>query len=1032
MKIIHLSDIHFTKNYDANYILNKREEFIKFINSVLVEDKQILFLIAGDIANIGHIKEYKIAEEFFLSIDEELKSKNEDELKIDFVFLPGNHDCELKEENEIVRNSCLMNLKQSPYLIEDDNFKNIIIVQENFESFANHFHQTWKLVESVYENSLANVLKLKIGENFLDLLIMNTSWVTTRKEKPGEMIFYLKYLKEAIDHLENPSIAVMHHPTHWLEPNNKREVEELLNSKVNVIISGHEHSQTEKLAITKNDNVTYWIEGGAFQELHNPDESSEFNLIEFQEEKHNLKISHITFDRMNKIYKNQNIDDENWISYKKNKINSTLVFNEQIESYLLDLGIPLSHPRKKDIILEDLFIFPDIEELIYQNDTQELIRNLKIDRVIEEDRKSTFLISGEKDSGKSTILKTLFKRSYQSGGYPLLVNGENINSSYGFDIQKLIRSNIDRVYSREDYQKYLQLDKDKKILFIDDWHSCNLNGVSKKKFLENANKYFEQIFLFTDSELPFELLLGNNEDEKLQLRKLKILEFGHVKRDEFLKKWILLGQENVIENGRLLNDLDKYKRAMEPILKNGFVPKYPLYIMVVLNSIESQNTHNLDKSSNGYYFEVLIKDSLSNLEIDFNETEKLYQYLTDLSYNIYQLDYGNRITNAEWNNFHNRHLEKYDMDPSQINFEAIKRKLISEKVIRVKENQYEFYYQYVFYFFVAQYFARNISNNKSIEAEVLDLINDIHISQNANILMFLTHLSKDSKIHDSLLTGVEYLLENNPESRLEDDFTFINKLCTQIIIPQISADLDALENRNKLNEDLDRYESSSKDDGPDEEYNDEILEEINRANKAYKMLEVIGQILRNYYGSMEGDIKLELVNQHFSLGLRLNHWLIQQLESISSLLIENISAYIDKKNNVTSEKASKIAKQFVHVMASIITYNNLWKVANSVGTEDLKRTFDRIEKDDASVAKRLINLLIKIEYYSEFPYKDLEIFMKENETNYIVRSIIGEVVRRYLYLNEVNRSDKQRICDIAHIKITKKSIVQNTIKEVNR
>ncbi|MEA0553576.1 metallophosphoesterase [Lysinibacillus irui] len=1025
MRIIHLSDIHFSKNHQ-NKILEIKEAFLKSVKSTVIGEEDVLILVAGDIANWGLKEEYEnIAKPFF----EELKNilVENGPIKVDFLFIPGNHDCNFSDPDaEVMRELLIKQVKEKNELFFNEKIKESIIIQKDFNDFANDFHSNWMNIESIYSNDLVSLLCYK---NKLNLLVLNTAWITTKNEKAGEMYFIESLLKEAIEKIEYPTLTIMHHPTHWLEPNNKRNIDKLIQSVSSVVISGHEHSKTEILNKNMQTNTeTLFIEGSCLQELGN-DFISEYNVITIKEGE--MELNNNLFSYEDKIYKRVQNGDFKYkiVNLNANKVVNEIVINQDFDAKINELGIVISHPRKKDVNLNDLFVFPDVEEIIKLDKEQELIENINISEVLDYNEESVILFSGEKDSGKSTLIKMLFKYKYGEDLYPMVVNAEDIKKDHTYNTENFITYNFNYTYEKEGIDEYLQLSKSKRILFIEDWNKALFNEEAKNRFLVNAVKYFSQVILFIDSESsPTNYFISGD----LKIRQFKILEFGHVKRDELIEKWINLGQEDYIERAKLLNEIDRYKRAMEPILKNGFVPKYPLYLLVMLNSIETRNSHDLEKSSNGYYFEVLIKDSLINLELEFNQIEKLYEYLTNFAYFLLKQD-GNFTDLDEWKYFHNNHLELYDMSRDQLEFSTLKSKLIKAKVIRGKDSCYQFYYPYVFNYFVAQYYARNLTEDK-VQNELLELTNNIHITENANILMFLTHLSKDKYIIECVITSASILLEEVEPSRLEKDIDEINKLCEEIFIPQVNADLDAYENRKKLNERLDEIEQEQRINVNQEIASDllevervesdeiEVMNNINTINKSFKMLEVLGQILRNYYGSLKGPEKYELSKHHFNLGLRLNKWIINQIENAAPMLYDSIASILSNKNNVSREKAISIANQFIYILASIITRNNIWKIVNSGGTPDLNNTYIRISDEENSVAVNLITLLIKIEYYEEFPYKQLDKFVKYNISNVIVMKIVRDVVKRYIYLNELTYNDKQKICQIAHLKLSPKAI----------
>lgn len=76
-----------------------------------------------------------------------------------------------------------------------------------------------------------------------------------------------------------------------------------------------------------------------------------------------------------------------------------------------------------------------------------------------------------------------------------------------------------------------------------------------------------------------------------------------------------------------------------------------------------------------------------------------------------------------------------------------------------------------------------MSNNISedlIKNIIVDLIQKINVEINANVLIFLTHLSKDEFILNTVVEVSNKLLADFPELRMEDDIIELNQLMTEL------------------------------------------------------------------------------------------------------------------------------------------------------------------------------------------------------------------------------------------------------------
>ncbi|WP_283746397.1 hypothetical protein, partial [Bacillus cereus] len=66
---------------------------------------------------------------------------------------------------------------------------NTIRVQNSFDEFKLLYHEQWEKIKLIYDNPLLQRAVLEVGGKNIVFNLMNSSWVSTLKEKPGEMWF---------------------------------------------------------------------------------------------------------------------------------------------------------------------------------------------------------------------------------------------------------------------------------------------------------------------------------------------------------------------------------------------------------------------------------------------------------------------------------------------------------------------------------------------------------------------------------------------------------------------------------------------------------------------------------------------------------------------------------------------------------------------------------------------------------------------------------------------------------------------------
>jgi 3',5'-cyclic AMP phosphodiesterase CpdA len=90
--ILHLSDMHIDSA--RHPLLNRTERIARAVSSTGHAISHILLVVAGDIAQSGTQAEYKASIVFF---DDLARHFNQalPPVEISYVFVPGNHDCDL-------------------------------------------------------------------------------------------------------------------------------------------------------------------------------------------------------------------------------------------------------------------------------------------------------------------------------------------------------------------------------------------------------------------------------------------------------------------------------------------------------------------------------------------------------------------------------------------------------------------------------------------------------------------------------------------------------------------------------------------------------------------------------------------------------------------------------------------------------------------------------------------------------------------------------------------------------------------------
>jgi len=185
--------------------------------------------------------------------------------------------------------------------------------------------------------------------------------------------------------------------------------------------------------------------------------------------------------------------------------------------------------------LDTLFVYPDIVET--NKPLNQKLEHNEIDsqalECLNEFKYKNILIEGAEQSGKSSLCNMLYVNYVNNELFPILVKGINISGKA--DIIKIVNTAFSNQY--DSTRDYWSLDKEKRVLLIDDVDEWNANKNNTINFIESIEENFEYAIIFIDK-------LSNLSEKRTEHHYFSnfptyaIKYFGHAKRDEIIKKCI--------------------------------------------------------------------------------------------------------------------------------------------------------------------------------------------------------------------------------------------------------------------------------------------------------------------------------------------------------------------------------------------------------------------------------------------------------------------------------------------------------------
>ena len=287
---------------------------------------------------------------------------------------------------------------------------------------------------------------------------------------------------------------------------------------------------------------------------------------------------------------------------------------------------------------------------------------------------------------------------------------------------------------------------------------------------------------------------------------------------------------------------------------------------------EAHKNLNLELSSHGHCYQQLIYQSFENAKINEREYDKYLNVLTELAWAIFTKEKD--LNASELDDFFDFYQEEF----LKIDKDVILQKLKNHSILIKNDLATGFKYPYIYYFFVGKKIAESFSEEEDSKLKVDFLLENMHREDFANILIFITHHTKDAWVLEKIKEIMQSLFESVEEASLEkSQLKFMDEFIKQIpelIIEQRSVQSE----RDKHNESLDLAERSNsgniddfeKDSG---ELSKDILANI---NKTFKGMEISGQIIRNRHASLKRKSLHDLA-EYSKLSLKSKHVFFSEL-----------------------------------------------------------------------------------------------------------------------------------------------------------
>lgn len=986
--ILHLSDIHIKGKEDV--ILAHAEEIASSVYSDLPDTSTLFILISGDIAYSGKTEEYEVSKDFLIKI--KTRITQEKNIPVFFVIVPGNHDCDFDLDNKM-RQMAIKCLNEG-----ESTDKSVIeqctVVQEPFFKFRSDLISD----TASSENKLWFTQKFVLEGKTILFDSLNLSWVSRINEGVGNIVFPYEFYTDKGDEEFDVRIIVMHHPLNWFNQGMYRDFRRFIRTLASIVVTGHEHQANVGENIDTESSMSAYIEGDVLQDS-NKLSNSAFNVIALHLGDETYKSTRFAW----KGTRYEATEDGSWSEYRKlpPKRRNEFEIKCEFRHKLCDPGANFQHPGKSKISLSDIFMYPYLLK-VGDYKLQENFVSSKL-LLTPDNISEGVLLEGEEKVGRTSLLYRLFDEYHDRGYVPLYLMGTKINKTSSKNLGNLISKLIEEQYGNESSVNFQQLTIRKKVLLLDNFDDCSIKSISERaQVLKNLKAHFGHVVVTVNMLFEAkELLRETNSQETINFEHFQVQPFGYFLRHKLIKKWVLLGNDGSLNESEIINKVDSFEKSMDLVMDKSLIPSMPLYLLTLLQSIEAGHSSEFKDSSLGHYYDYLLNDGFLAANVPKDKLKEYFDYCTALAWHFHIMK-CRELTFEQLLDFNKDFSKRFHT----VDFEKRLEKLISSKVLIAHGNQcFSFRYPYIFYFLKGRYLNQNISVIQ-IRQYIEKCCKHLYVRENANTILFLAHHTHDEFVLDTILQVLRELFSNYSPVKFSDDTGKISSVISEA--PKLEyTGIEPEKYREQRNKKRDEY-----DDGQDglleKEEDGDVLSYVAQLTSLFKTVEIIGQILKNKYSSIERPRKREILDDLFSGPLRALAGFYDVVCENPDQLVAHIDSSLKKRHKLNDdEERKRIARRVVSGLIQFASFAFIWKASSSVNSIALRENIHETVQQNGTPAFRLIELGIKLDSTSTIPRELLLKLKKDIKNDVIALSLMKMLLIRHLYMFRTSEQDKQ-------------------------
>ncbi|MCX7070785.1 MAG: metallophosphoesterase [Gammaproteobacteria bacterium] len=1009
--IIHLSDIHVKSEQD--WIL---QESARIASSIFVAARSadaIVLAVTGDLTFSATTKQFEIVEKFLRSISGAIEAEAKRPVAI--VLVPGNHDCTLSAVDELRDIAIEHILKNPTATVSEKLIQTCTSVQQNFRSLEARLTQH---AQVVFEDALWREYTLDIGEYKVRLSALNVSWMSRIKEQPGQLAFPIERYEQHLRAECSARIAMLHHPLNWYCQATYHPLRKNILAHSTLLLSGHEHYPSIHVSEDEEQNRCVTLEGGSLQP-HGDGGSGQFSVLEID-----LSASSVSEQRLqiSKSGVSEGVRTTKVLTAAKPYVQA-FELTATFEAVLMDCGGRFVHPDKDRITIDDLFVDPYVLDASDDSDDPAMLPAMATLEGAPD--RSRLIVFGDEKAGKSTLLLQNFKRLHSAGSVPIYIRALDINTQTDDDILRQVRQQLASQYV--DPNAAFSSPRERITFLVDDIDRIRGSKETMGRFLQLVEKHAGRVVATASTGFRFEQLLSSGASTSLKaFDRYELQTYGLELRQQLIRKWCLCGPvSNVFE---LEKKVHTYADLLNMVIGRNLVPSHPIYLLILLQSAEGGVSSDIQNSGVAHYYQFLITKSLSDAGVRPDELGEHFHYLANLAW-LYSSTDQVQVSETDLRQFNRVFSDRFvDVDLST------RLEILCEaRIVKRCGNGYSFSYPYAYYFFLGRYLADNL-NDASVSAALSNWYKTLHRRESANAVLFLSHHKSDAGVLQELLSILKGCFGGTPHLELNGDVDAINQLVeksSRFLLPPGKVDENQRRALKAADEDERLSEQADIDEREKAEELDEMAAEVSKATLSFRAANLLGQIVKNNYGSLERSVKQEVIREVFAAPLRMLRVCIDHVTLDPQSMLDEIQRTLRKTMpEIKDDKLERIAKRLVFHFIGMVCSGVIMRAAQMIASDKLLADISRVVDENGSRSFMLAEAAAQVVRPGDLNVSKLTRLAAQLKSNPFAFTLLQSLAAYRIYMYHTSEEEKQQLCSSLDISMARSRQIDMLGKDV--